>query len=246
MFTRGAAVLVAVLLAGGPAWADPPAPVAGGQVIDLEVMLARLQPKAWDALKGALRRSSSQVVLSGEPAGPFAGVLPAEQNTLPAIIDKLEKRGLAKVRKRGHAQTLNGQPHSFFTGWEGPTPSQTLAGDLPSKLGDLGALVNLLPTALPDGRIRLEVEQDAGPVELTGAVLPGLAPQRVHTTAQVEAGQTFVLGGVRRRETVTERECVPALRGLPYARELFSQESTQEMDCDFILLVRPRVAGPGR
>jgi pilus assembly protein CpaC len=245
MSGRGAAVLLAVVLLGGPAWADPP---ATSTQIQLDVLVARLKPEAWDALKGALGRSAVPGEVKGE--GAFVGVLRPEQGEIVAIIEKLEKRGLAKNFARPRLVTLSGRPASFRDdGGEPVVPVPAGRGSVGVQFEEFGTRLNFLPTVLGNGRIRLEAEPEVWILDakaespIVGATVPGRTVRRVLVTTELDAGQTLVVA-VRGHGTITEREFVPALRGLPYIRHLFSREVTHEADYQLLVVVVPRVIAP--
>ncbi len=235
MSGRGVIALLAAVLLGGVSWADPPAATPRVQ-LQLDVLAARLKPEAWEALKGALSRSTVPAALKGDAKATFAGVLRPEQDGISAILKKMEKQGLAKILSSQSIAGASGQPCDFATNGPRPESPRSVAGS-PAYL-DVGIPFHLRPTVLGNGRIRLEIEP------YPGSSLETRKYARIQAAAEMWAGQTFVLGGVSRHGTITDRECVPALRGVPYLRHLFSHEATRESDYELLVLVTPRVAAP--
>jgi len=198
MLGRGVIVLSAVLLAGGVALADPPASLPQ---IQLDVVIARLRPDAWAALKGPLSRSAIPATTKGEPKGAFAGVLPREQAAISAIVEKLAMKGLAKVLARPRLVTLSGWPASFLDGDERALPVPAGKGSVGVQFEEFGTRLNFLPVALADGRIRLEAETEVSELgEKDGDGVAKRVNQRLLATADLSAGQILVIGGITRRD----------------------------------------------
>ncbi len=249
MSGRGAAVLLTVATSAGLTWADP-APAVPQPDVRLDVLLVRLRPQAWDALKGALGRSVLPATIQGDPKGAVAGVLRKEQEEgITRIIEKLEKRKLARVQARPRLVTKGGRPASFLDGGEAAVPVPAGRGSVGVQFEEFGTRLNFLPVVMADGRIRLEVEPEVSDLKdtgfaIAGATVPGRVTRRLNAVAEMGEGQMFVVGGLGGKDRVTEMECVPALRELPYVRHLFGWEVTREEEYDLLLLVVPHVVKP--
>ena len=112
---------------------------------------------------------------------------------------------------------------------------------------EFGTRLNFLPIVLGNGRIHLEVEPevstlDAGSgVAIAGATVPGRVTQRVHTTVEMETGQTFVIGGLIQKScTGTARRCRSWAR-FPSSGVLFSTKTYSEAETELVVMVTPHL-----
>jgi tetratricopeptide (TPR) repeat protein len=122
---------------------------------------------------------------------------------------KALETGLTGLREKGHADliaeprmlTLSGQRASILSGGQMAVPVATWLGQSGVRYELFGTEVSCLPTVLPGGTVRLEVESEISELCAVsggcakGVLVPGRSSQRVHTTADVPAGHTLVISG---------------------------------------------------
>src|SRR5262249_2853749 len=100
-----------------------------------------------------------------------------------------------------------------------------------------------LPIVLGNGKIHLEVEPEVSALDaangtnISGAVVPGRVTRRVHTSVELEDGQTFVIGGLIQRTEAAATRKAPVLGDLPYLGVLFRSLSHQENEEELVILV---------
>jgi pilus assembly protein CpaC len=70
-------------------------------------------------------------------------------------------------------------------------------------------------------------------------VVPGRVTNRVNTTVELEAGQTFVIGGLIQNQITATILKVPVLGDLPFLGAAFSSKSYQETEQEVLVLVTP-------
>lgn len=169
-------------------------------------------------------------------AGGFLGFLQA-----------LEREGIAKLLAQPRLVTKSGQPASFLDGGEQAVPVPAGLGQVGVQFEEFGTRLNFLPIVLGNGRIHLEVEPEvsildaAAGTNIAGAVVPGRATQRVHTTVEMETGQTFVIGGLIQRVTRSTAQKVPVLGQIPFLGTFFSQKTVDEEETELVVLVTPHL-----
>jgi hypothetical protein len=102
--------------------------------------------------------------------------------------------------------TLSGQPCSFLVGGEQAVPVPAGLGAVGVQFEEFGTRINFLPVVLDSGRINLEVA-----VETSTAAdrESGRGARRKQTTAELEPGQSMVLGGEGWIVLVTPVSLVP-------------------------------------
>ncbi len=107
-----------------------------------------------------------------------------------------------------------------------------------------------LPIVMGNGKIRLEVQPEVsqlstvGAVQANGTTVEGRITQRVHTTVEMEPGQTLVIGGLIQNTVTATSTMVPVLGELPFLGALFSNKSYTEDEQELVILVTPHLVDP--
>ncbi len=123
-------------------------------------------------------------------ANLFSGIVGPNSGFL-AFLEALEQENLAKLLAQPRLVTLSGNPASFLDGGEQAVPVPTGLGQVGVQFEEFGTRLNFLPIVLGNGRIHLEVKLEVSSPDAERTT------QRVHRTAEIENGQTLVLGGPR-------------------------------------------------
>jgi uncharacterized protein (TIGR03067 family) len=154
--------------AARPALPAKDARATGPRQIALEVTLAQMEPAEARRLFGRQTKNDPLILgVRNDKAGQM-----------------LRMREKAKILAEAHLVALNGRPGKFTSG---------------------GIVVDFLPIVLDNGKIHLEVCPEisvpdaAAGVRMggpTSALVPGFKTQRAEVTAQLEDGQTLVIGGL--------------------------------------------------
>ena len=168
-----------------------------------------------------------------------------------AQIEALQQQGVAKVLAKPILTTLNGRPAEFLVGGEQPYPYQTSAITTPSvEFKKFGTRLNFVPVILGPDKIRLDLVPEHSSVNFTqslvvgGNQVPQFITQRIHTTVEMEPGQTLVLGGLLQTESDAQVEKVPFLGDLPLVGAAFRRVRHQERELELIIIVTPRLVHP--
>jgi pilus assembly protein CpaC len=205
-------------------------------------------------------RGSQQLSLNGliqgSPGAPggantnlFLGVLPPNSGFL-GFLQALRDENIAKLIAEPRLVTQSGRPASFLNGGEQAVPIPAGLGQVGVQFEEFGTRLNFLPVVLGNGKIHLEVEPEVSALDaangtnISGAVVPGRVTRRVHTSIELEDGQTFVIGGlIQRTEAATTRK-VPVLGDLPFLGVLFRSISHQENEEELVILVTVNLVDP--
>jgi pilus assembly protein CpaC len=243
--------------------------VAGVQQVQLDVVLARVaRTKGRNFGFNFLQSSRNELLGStvGNIISPTASIGPgqtmqmittpiAQSNifggvTFPAssffyFLQALETEGLAKLLARPRVVTLSGNQGSILEGGEQAVPVPAGLGQVGVQFEEFGTRVNFFPLVLADGRIHLEVEPEvselsaAAGVVIAGATVPGRQTQRVHTTVEMESGQTFVIGGLIQHTVIGSTTKIPVLGQLPFIGAAFSTKTYNEAESELIIMITP-------
>lgn len=176
----------------------------------------------------------------------FGGVIGNAAGFL-GFLQALENEGLARLLAQPRLVTLSGNPASFLDGGEQAVPVPAGLGQVGVQFEEFGTRLNFLPVVLGNGRIHLEVEPEvsnldaANGTSINGTIVPGRNTQRVHTTVEMETGQTFVIGGLIQKNSVGDMNKVPVLGQMPFLGALFSTKTFTEEETELVVMVTPHL-----
>jgi pilus assembly protein CpaC len=183
---------------------------------------------------------------NGAPTNLFLTVSNSGSNIL-AFLQALKDDSVVKLLAEPKLVTLSGRSASFLSGGEQAIPVPAGLGQVGVQFEEFGTRLNFLPVVLGGGKIHLEVEPEVSSLNaafgtvIQGTVVPGRTTQRVHTTVEMEDGQTFVIGGLIQRDVVGSTTKVPILGEIPFLGAAFSTKSFQETEQELVVLITPHL-----
>jgi pilus assembly protein CpaC len=184
--------------------------------------------------------------VNGAPINTFLAVFTPDQDFF-GFLQALRDENVVKIMAQPRLTTLSGQRASLLSGGEQAVPVPAGLGQVGIQFEEFGTRLNFLPVVLGNGRIHLEVEpevstldQAAGTV-IQGTAVAGRNTQRVHTTVELEDGQTFAIGGLISRFLTNSTRKVPVLGDLPFIGTAFSQKFANELESELLVLVTPHL-----
>ena len=208
------------------------------------------------------RRSSSRHRASGGTSGETEFTLSDALNifllrpdlNLAATIRALQRKLLLEVLAEPNVLAINGKQASFLAGGEFPFPMlQGGAGGLGQitvQFREFGIRLNFIPTITPRGSIRLQVAPEVSALDFTnglniqGFQIPALTVRRVNTEVELEAGQSFAIGGLldnRMNETLSK---MPFLGDIPVLGKLFQSKAANRANTELLVIVTPELVRP--
>lgn len=107
-----------------------------------------------------------------------------------------------------------------------------------------GIVLNITPRIGDQGRVLLEVEQEASEVvktSVSGIDSPTIQQRRVKTTVAVNDGESIILGGLIQDRADNARSQLPLLGELPVLGNLFKSKSDQVARTELLVAITPRV-----
>jgi len=203
---------------------------------------AQLQPSLAGQLLNATPSQANVFTGALFPSWGFLGFLQA-----------LEQENLVKLMAEPRLVTISGRPASFLSGGEQAVPVPAGLGQVGVQFEEFGTRLNFLPIVLGNGKIHLEVEPEVSELSAAGetTLTPGGSPvlgrltQRVHTTVELEDGQTFAIGGlIQHRIPAAQITKLPILGSLPFIGTIFSTKSYTEGEEELVVLVTPHLVDP--
>ena len=173
---------------------------------------------------------------------------------LAATIKALETRGLFEVLAEPNVLAINGKQASFLAGGEFPYPilqgGGGGVGTVTVAFREFGVRINFLPVITPRGTIRLDVAPEvsaldfAAGLSIQGFIVPGLTTRRVQTQIELEAGQSFAIGGLLDRRLTETLQKIPLLSSIPWLGKLFQSKSLNKQNNELLVIVTPEIVRP--
>lgn len=183
-------------------------------------------------------------------ASAFNLVLNSAGRGLFADLSLMESNNLARVLAEPTLIALSGQSASFLAGGEIPVPVPEALGATSIQYKPYGVGLTLTPTVLSTQRIALKVAPEASQLDFQNAVtingvsVPAITTRRADTTVELGDGESFVIGGLIDRETLSNVSKVPLLGDLPIIGAFFKQLNYQQNDKELVIVVTPHLVSP--
>ncbi|MGF6533069.1 pilus assembly protein CpaC [Paraburkholderia sp. GAS206C] len=167
-----------------------------------------------------------------------------------ADLSLMESNNLARVLAEPTLVALSGQSASFLAGGEIPVPVPQGLGTVSIEYKPYGVGLTLTPTVLSPDRIALKVAPEASALDFTNAItidsvsVPAITTRRADTTVELGDGESFVIGGLIDRQTVSNVSKVPLLGDLPIIGAFFKNMSYSQNDEELVIIVTPHLVSP--
>jgi pilus assembly protein CpaC len=173
---------------------------------------------------------------------------------LAATIKALETKNLVEILAEPNVLAINGKPASLLSGGEFPYPIlQGGGGGLGAvtvAFREFGVRLDFLPVITPRGTVRLDVAPEVSALDyaagltVQGFTVPGLATRRVETEVELEAGQSFAIGGLLDRRLTETIAKIPLLGNIPLLGKLFQSRERDKANNELLVIVTPEIVKP--
>jgi pilus assembly protein CpaC len=172
------------------------------------------------------------------------------EESVDVAMKALKNEGLTKILAQPSVVTLSGRSATLLSGGQQAIPQSGGLGTTTVTFQDFGTTLSILPIVMGTGKIHLEIEPEVsqlsaiGAVTANGVTVQGRITQRVHTSVEMEPGQTLVIGGLIQNSVIATTSMVPVLGEIPFLGTLFSIKSFQEDEQELVVLVTPHLVDP--
>lgn len=170
---------------------------------------------------------------------------------ITAQLGFLEGNGLARVLAKPTLVAQSGQTASFLAGGEIPIPVPSGGSNSISiQFKEFGVKLQLTPTILSNERIALKVAPEASDLDYTQGVtindisVPALRTRRADTFVELADGESFIVGGLVSRSTLSNVNKVPLLGDLPILGTFFKNLDYSQEETELVIIVTPRLVQP--
>jgi pilus assembly protein CpaC len=164
----------------------------------------------------------------------------------------LQTEGLAKIMAETTLVTFSGRAANMIVGGEFPiiVPGSAASATFSIDFREFGNKLDIIPTVLGGGRVRLEVRPElseldfANGVTLSGFTVPALKTRRADTAIEMNSGETFAIGGLISTADVAVLDKVPYIGDVPIVGAGFRTVEYRMEEKELIILVTPELAEP--
>lgn len=171
-------------------------------------------------------------------ASSFAIGVTAFNYVLDLELSALETRGSAEVVSQPKIVTSDGKEAFIISGQS--IPFTNAEGE--TIFRDAGLSLRVTPQITPDNRVVMDLIVTQDQLAAGGNAID---TNSVTTQVLVDDGQTLVLGGVYRTETVTSVDKTPLLGDLPLIGNLFKRSSSAEEKTELLIFITPKLVREG-
>jgi len=145
-------------------------------------------------------------------------------NELKATLKLLEDKGAAHIMANPKLVTESGSVATFFAGGEIPYQEVTSEGT-GIEYKEYGIKLNIRPIVLKSKKIRAEIEAEVSRLDYSVALegTPGLSTRKVTSRANLDDGDTIVIGGLVQTTKEKTINGIPGLCKIPGIGLLFGR-----------------------
>jgi len=182
----------------------------------------------------------------------------SKSNSFKAVIDMLASRGYMKIVMNPTLRTVNGKAARITTSDQVPI-TKTVTGTatnaqgqvVPYEITEYVPVVDSLevtPNVYADGSVGLKTKAKIG----SKSMPEGASQKTIITTREVEVeenrikpGDSLVIGGIRKSESVGITRGVPGLEDVPVLGILFSSKDQEDKVKEIMFILTPSVSSTG-
>lgn len=240
--------------------------VPGPQQVLLKVQVAELNRTALRRLgfsrvhidDGDIVGSNISGFLSGASVlNPLGGLLLDDQSTVFGVldngefsffIDALRQNEVLKILAEPNLVAMNGEEATFLAGGEFPVPvpqSGAFTGAVTIIYKEFGVRLEFIPFIQDDEVVRLAVAPEVSTpdftlgIETAGVSVPALNVRNTSTVVEMRQGQTLAISGLLQVTLEGRTSRVPGLGDLDYIGPLFSNNTSETVEKELVILVTP-------
>jgi type IV pilus assembly protein PilQ len=205
-------------------------------------------PASFFLNNGTLDMSETMAVDLGvaQPSGSIALGLMRNNTFLDLELSALQSDGYGEIISQPKVITSDKKKATIKSGTEVPYQQASSAGNTNVQFKDAVLKLEVTPLITPDNRIvmSLTVAQDSIGKFVpsgNGGQVPTIDTTNVETEALVGDGQTLVLGGIFKMESVDAVEKVPVLGDIPGIGRLFRHTSKDQTKQEILIFITPKI-----
>ncbi len=156
-------------------------------------------------------------------------------------LSALETDGRAEVVARPKVITADKKKALIQSGTEIPYQEAASSGATSTSFKEAVLSLEVTPQITPDDRIIMDLKVNQDTVGEIFNNVPSIDTNEITTQVLVDNGQTVVLGGIFKDETVRGTVKTPFLGDLPYIGRLFRKTLERDDKSELLIFITPRI-----
>ena len=204
---------------------------------------------AWDTNDGdpsySITRPDDLVVdlgVSNSQATSFAlGFFNRTGDLLELELSAVEADGQADIIATPKVLTADQQPARIASGTEIPYQEASSSGASTTSFKEAVLSLDVTPHITPDGRVIMELKVNQDSVGKVYNNVPSIDTNKIETRVLVNDGETVVLGGVFRNNTVSSVAKTPFFGDLPIVGALFRHTQRSDEKQELLVFITPKL-----
>jgi pilus assembly protein CpaC len=168
-------------------------------------------------------------------------------------LDALYTSGAARLLSNPNTTVNTGRLATFQVGGQIPYPAGSTTNGAGTsttiEFKDFGIIINVMPTANPDGVVTLAIFTEVSQPDFAtgvvppggGSAIPGFSRRSSTTEVTVPPSGTVALSGLIQNDITRTVSKIPVLSKIPILGSLFQSKRFQKNESELVIFVRPRV-----
>lgn len=179
--------------------------------------------------------------VNGSGASRFAlGLVSLDSGLLEMELSALASDGHGEIVATPKVLTADQQEATIASGSQVPYQEASSSGATTTSFKDAELKMNVKPQITPDGKIIMQLKINNDSFELFNSI-PVIQTNRVETNVLVNDGDTVVLGGIFKNETVSSVVKTPFLGDLPLIGRFFRKDVRRDEKAELLIFITPKI-----
>jgi len=180
--------------------------------------------------------------VSNSQATTFAlGFFGRSGDILELELSAVEADGQADIIATPKVLTADQQPARIASGTEIPYQEASSSGASTTSFKEAVLSLDVTPRITPDGRVVMELKVNQDSVGKIYNNVPSIDTNKIETRVLVNDGETVVLGGVFRNNTVRSVAKTPFFGDLPVVGALFRHSQKSDEKQELLVFITPKL-----
>jgi len=180
--------------------------------------------------------------VAGDNASSFSiGYSSLSTGFLELELSALESDGFADIIATPKVLTADQQTARIASGTEIPYQKATSSGATSVSFKEASLSLEVTPQITPDGRIIMDLQINQDTVGDIFNNIPSIDTNQVETRVLADDGETIVLGGVFRNQSVKDVTKTPFFGDLPIIGRFFRQTINTDQKQELLIFITPKL-----
>ena len=156
-------------------------------------------------------------------------------------LSALESDGFADIIATPKVLTADQQTARIASGSEVPYQEATSSGATSVSFKEAALSLEVTPQITPDGRIIMDLQINQDTVGQIYNNIPSIDTNKLETRVLADDGETVVLGGVFRNQTVNQVDKTPFFGDLPVIGRFFKRTTKTDEKQELLIFITPKL-----